>query len=150
MARTRPRGRGVIERLERRRLLSFTPVGPEVAVLGTASEELFDAFDVAVADDGSYLLATVNDGTLLGFRFSAQGAQVGAPLTLDTGLPAGADVSASMDADGDAVVAYYNGSVDVVRISKDGVASAPQVVATPMTPQGAEAEYLSTPSVSMD
>src|SRR5688500_12226090 len=120
-----------VHHLESRRLLSFTPLGSEVTVpLPTEMSQ----FDMAVAGDGSFLVVgdpieQPGSPDLTAARYDANGQQLGAPLTLDD---RGYNVDASMDADGDAVVAYQKGTngVYVVRISKAGVVGAPQLVGT--------------------
>ena len=138
-----------MEALERRRLLSFTPLGGEVAVPGTATAA---DFDLAVAGNGSYIvvshLSSGNNDSIVAVRYSSAGEQIGAPSTLDTFSGPGNAVSVSMDADGDAVVAYEAAAdtISVVRIDKSGGVSGPTVVASLPAPASA----LTTPSVSMD
>src|SRR5207249_2901032 len=101
---------------------SLTAVGPAVPVAG--SQPSVD-YDVALAGDGSSLVAyAVGDSadvenlqsvTYYATRYDASGKQVGDPVTLgvsDTNL----GVSAAMDADGDAVVAYGISDADGVHI----------------------------------
>ena len=120
-----------IQPLESRRLLSLTPIGEETTVPFPTE---MSQFDMAVAGDGSFIVVAdpieqPGSPDLIAVRYSAAGQQIGAPLTLDD---RGFNVSASMDADGDAVVAYQKGSdgVYVVRVSRDGIATAPQRVGT--------------------
>jgi len=139
--------------LEARRLLSLAPVGTPVEVPVPTTELELDyylgSFDVALAGDGSYLVAT---GTQSGasplivraVRYSPQGEQLEAPLTLAT---PGSDVSAAMDADGDAVVAYRADSgIEVRRVSKSGVVAEPLRVSQVL----AADEWVFSPAVSMD
>ncbi|HEV2294503.1 MAG TPA: calcium-binding protein [Tepidisphaeraceae bacterium] len=123
-----------IEWLESRRLLSLTPVEPEVTVpVGAARYQ----FDMAVAGDGSFIVVSdpaqdhfqPDSPEVIAVRYDAGGRQVGAPITLDDD---GFNVRVSMDAEGEAVVAYQQDAdgVYVVRISKAGVVSAPQLVGT--------------------
>src|SRR5687767_6365057 len=99
-----------LEPLESRRLLSLTPVGDETVLppLGGASD-----YDVAAADDGTYIVASAatadrddNDApsVLTVARFAPTGQPLGAPLTLASS--GASEVTVSMDADGDAVVAW--------------------------------------------
>jgi Ca2+-binding RTX toxin-like protein len=123
--------RAFFETLERRRLLTLVPMGVEVtAPIATDMTH----FAMAVAADGSFLV--VSDSferpgslDLIAVRYGANGQQIGAPLTLDD---VGYHTSVSMDADGDAVVAYRKGPTEVyvARVSKTGVATAPQLVGT--------------------
>ena len=126
---TPPRTLALIEPLETRSHLSFTPIGPEtifpLRLLGA---------EFAVAGDGSFLAVGMTqdpDGVnLRALRFSAAGEQVGEPLLLATSHPSAgffSDVSASMDADGDAVIVYGVTPLGVdstviraVRISRSG------------------------------
>src|SRR5918993_4502404 len=92
-----------VRSLEPRRLLSLAPVGPEVVVPFAASDTGFHRFDVAVAGDGSYLVAGMvpdggDDARLLAVRYSPAGVQVGDVLTLDPDVSSGTEVSADMDA----------------------------------------------------
>ena len=126
--------RGYVQALEPRRLLSVTPVGPEIAVpLPTTMTR----FDMAVAGDGSFIVVgdpieRTDSPGLVAVRYAADGAQLGQPITLDD---RGFNVSVSVDADGDAIVAYRKGAngVYVVRVAKNGVAGAPQHLVTPPT-----------------
>ena len=121
----------LIQPLESRRLLSLTLVGPEVTVpLPTEMSQ----FDMAVADNGSFIVVgdpieQPNSPPVIAIRYAAAGEQIGAPLTLDNH---GFTVSVAMDADGDAVVAYLksSGGLYVVRISKDGGTTPPQLIST--------------------
>src|SRR5688572_12105781 len=111
-----------LQPLESRRLLSFAPAGPDVLVQPAGLYEI-DA-DVAVAADGSYLVAKLSRSvpkgddpgvTLISVtRYSRAGEQIGQPLTVDsfsgnTQEASVQELSASIDADGDAVVAYVAG-----------------------------------------
>ena len=135
-----------LQSLESRRLLSLSPVAPELTVpMPTPMSQ----FDMAVAGDGSFILVgdpieQPGSPDVIAVRYDANGRQDGPPVTLDE---RGFNVSASMDADGDAVVAYQKGTsgVYVVRVSRTGVASAPQRVAT--APSG---QSIYETSVSMD
>jgi Ca2+-binding RTX toxin-like protein len=154
MGRTkRPVGGAYLHPLERRRLLTLMPVGPEL-LTPLASTSGFDTFDIAVARDGSYLIAGVvsfgESGSLMAVRYSTEGEQIGQPLTLDNSVSTGIELCADMDGDGDAVVAYTESGISVVRISKEGVVAAPQQVATVTRPSDAAAAFLSDPAVSMD
>src|SRR5688572_4144347 len=131
-----------IQPLESRRLLSLTLLGPEVTVPMPTE---MSRFDMAVADNGSFIIVgdpieQPDSPPVIAIRYSAAGEQIGAPLTLDNH---GFTVSVAMDTDGDAVVAYLksSGGLYLVRISKDGVVHAPQLVAT---------GHLSETAVSMD
>jgi hypothetical protein len=142
-------------------------MGPDTVVAPSGRIEL-DA-DVAVAGNGSYVLAKMSavvpagagpsEGSVTLTRYSAAGVQVGGPLTLDTftyeplvGFQGG--VSAAIDADGDAVVAYdtrfgggsagFSDNVEFVRVSKSGVAATPVLLATE------EDHVVASPDVSMD
>ena len=120
-----------VQPLESRRLLSVTPLGPEVTV--PMPTEL-SRFDMAVAASGNFIVVgdpieQPGSPDVVAFRYSATGEQTGEPLVLDNH---GFNVSVAIDADGDAVVAYCkrSGGLYVVRVSKDGDASAPQLIAT--------------------
>src|SRR5688500_6115562 len=134
--------------LESRHLLAI--VGPEIVVPGSSPAI---SFDLAVADNGSCLVAALVEATadgpakLLAQRYSAAGTPTCQPLTLATGLNQH-DVSASLDADGDAVVAYLkDDGIYGVLVSKTNVVSAPvQIAPPPVT----EEESLYGQSVSMD
>ena len=143
-----------VERLESRQLLSLTPLGLEVTVANVDNSSI----GVAVAGDGSYLVAAdvVRGGVsrVTAFRYSAAGEQIGDPVPLYTYARViapnfhPARVAASMDADGDAVVAYnvFDGAdsrVYVSRISRTGAVGTTIVVSDALT-----AGY--TPVVSMD
>jgi hypothetical protein len=103
----------VLQRLECRPLLSFTPFGGEAVVTGG----VFDpAVDVAVADDGSshIVVTELRRGDvrhITAFRYDVSGQLLGTPITLYHYVqpsPAilSSNVSVAMDGDGDAVVAY--------------------------------------------
>jgi Ca2+-binding RTX toxin-like protein len=129
-----------VEALEARRLLSLVPLGGEASVPAPAP---VGATDVAVADDGNYLIATAtpftNGTTALtvsAVRYSASGQQLGGPIELfSQSTPGVPEIAASMDADGDAVVAFNvwettNADSDpgtfslyFARISRSGVVS---------------------------
>ena len=135
-----------IEQLEARRLLSFTVVGGEELVpdLGDRS------FDLAVAADGSYIVVgtrtTDNRSRLTAIRYAPSGEQLGEPIDIDA--PGGFDPpSVSIDADGDAVVAYQRAERDVyvARIARTGEVSPREQVAS-----GAADEALDSPVVAMD
>ena len=135
----------LLQSLESRRLLSVSPLGTEVTVpFPTQMSQV----DMAVAGDGSFIVVAdpieqPGSPDLVAVRYAASGEQVGAPLTLDD---RGFNVSVSMEADGDAVVAYQKGDgLYVVRVSKAGVVAAPLRVAT--APEG---ESIWESSVSMD
>ena len=147
----------ILERLEQRRLLSLAIAGPETIVPGP---QPYYSLDVAVADDGSFLVVTNDDaganGAVHVVRYSAGGTQLGEAITLD---PVDGryytSVAASMDADGDAVIVYIAGEPETdasqvyfSRISKDGVVSAPVVVDT-SAPTYTE-EAFGNAAVSMD
>jgi hypothetical protein len=148
----RPPQHILIEPLEPRRLMSFTPIGGERTVPIEGHQP-----DLAVAGDGSFLVAGVvgtrldEPMALVAVRYSAAGEQIGDRLTLATSSPADpsiSGVSASMDADGDAVVVYTSGNppqdearIHAVRISRAGVVSSP-ILVTDGQVRG--------PSVSMD
>src|SRR5688500_8215500 len=143
-----------VERLENRWLLALTPVSAELVVPGADPAV---AADLAVAADGSYLIASAvaaaggTTANITAVRYSPSGVPVGSPITLDTtgatflGINS-PPIAASVDADGDAVVAYRrDDGVYVVRLSKDGVAGAPLRVDT--TPAD---RFVDLPTVSMD
>ena len=98
-----------VHRLEGRRLLSFTS-GPEASVSASA----VGGFDVAVAGDGSYVVAAEHSvgrlRAVTAFPYAASGEPAGEPIRLYTyRLPPTANwgkVAASANADGDVVVAY--------------------------------------------
>src|SRR5688500_12089388 len=118
------------ERLESRRLLSFTPFGEEGIV---ADSSAASAFDVAVAGNGSFIVASIQhtpgDGpALTAVRYSPAGVQIGEPLTLALGV--GGEVSAAMAADGDSVIVYRKPGVRAVRISRAGVVSESMPIST--------------------
>ena len=121
----------LFEPLEHRRLLALVPVGAEItAPMPTDMTH----FEMAVAGDGSFIVVSDSyerpgSPDLIAVRYDANGQAVSAPLTLDD---VGYHSSVSMDADGDAVVAYRKGATEVyvVRVSKAGVATAPQLVGT--------------------
>ncbi|HEV2293640.1 MAG TPA: hypothetical protein VGR35_07280 [Tepidisphaeraceae bacterium] len=151
-----PVSKEFLEFLEPRHMLSFTPLGGERVVEESSP---LSRFDVAVADDGSYWVASIvidepspdgrpNDATLTAVRYSAAGEQVGQPVTVTDGrfLPL---ISASADADGDLVIAFQRtaDAVYVSRISKAGVVSAAQQVSRALA--GAESGVYE-PAVSMD
>src|SRR5688500_10203686 len=96
-----------LQALEQRRLLSLTPVGGETVVPG--SEGAFEV-DVAVADNGSFLVATRDgrDSPLRIVRYSPAGIQLDAPIVIDA-TPGDSFfyIALAADADGDAVVAYF-------------------------------------------
>jgi hypothetical protein len=136
-------------------MLSFVP-GPEVTVTGGAESS---GFDVAVAGDGSYIVAAdVARGDVhrvTAFRYSAAGERIGEPIPLYSYVPPTtpffrtAHIAASMDADGDAVIAYsvFDGTdsgVYVSRISRAGV-----VVGRTLRVAGVDEDF-TPPSVSMD
>jgi hypothetical protein len=137
-----------IDPLEPRRLLSLTPVGGEV-VLPPPGET--SDYDLAVADDGSYMVASASTGVLNVTRFAPTGLELGAPLTLASS--GASSVTASMDPDGDAVVAWTqfqgNDMVDFFfcLIAKDGVAGEPVMVGATVN-DNEEARF--SPAVSMD
>ena len=124
--------RRLVQALEPRRLLSFTPIDGEQLV---AADPLNTAVDVAVSVDGSYVVATeVGHGDLrrvTAFRYTADGVAAGPPITLYTYAQSGpvlhpAQVSVAMDVDGDAVVTYAvddaaDGGIFFNRISRTGV-----------------------------
>src|SRR5438045_6092287 len=75
--------RGQIERLEPRRLLSFTPFGNDILPPGMASAT---AVDVAAADNGAFIVAAaVSTGAttkITAVRYSSTGEQLGQPINL--------------------------------------------------------------------
>jgi Ca2+-binding RTX toxin-like protein len=92
-----------IQLLEPRRLLAFTPFTEEAVVPGVAA----GSYDLAVAGDGSFIVASASGTKLLAVRYSAAGEQLGDVITVASLVTAAVgDVSAAMDADGDAVIAY--------------------------------------------
>ncbi len=144
-----------VQALEPRRLLSLTPAGPETMV--PISGSITD-FDVAVAGNGSYIIAsstTRKDGTsIVATRHVASGRQIGEPVTLASGLGKSGGVSISMDADGDAVVAYavdYSRGERIffTRISRNGVISAPVLAANDSHGTDSD-DRIGSPTISMD
>ena len=95
----------LFEILEARRLLSYSPAVPETQVEGNSTPS---NFDLAVAGDGSFVIAssqtTGQTTTIIATRYSAAGQKIYSK-TVDSGLAAG-EVSVSTDANGDAVVGY--------------------------------------------
>ena len=92
-----------IQLLEPRRLLAFTPFSEEAVVPGAVP----GSYDLAVAGDGSFIVAYADETRLQAVRYDADGEQVGGVLTVASLVTAAVgDVSAAMDADGDAVIAY--------------------------------------------
>src|SRR5688500_7842822 len=90
----RPPHHILIEPLEPRRLMSFTPIGGERTVPIEGHQP-----DLAVAGDGSFLVGGV-EGTrldepmaLVAVRYSAAGEQIGDRLTLTTSSPAEPSIS---------------------------------------------------------
>src|SRR4051812_28550982 len=85
--------------------MSYTPLVSETQVEGNPNPS---NFDLAVAGDGSYVVAsaqtTGQTTTIIASRYSAAGQKIYAK-TVDSGLAAG-DVSVAADANGDAVVGY--------------------------------------------
>ena len=119
--------RVIAEPLEPRRLLSLTVLGEETTV---ASGLVRGDFDLATAGDGSFIIAAdVPRGSIhrvTAFRYSAAGEPIGEPIPLYAHITKTANISTSMDADGDAVVAYSvsdgdDSGVYVTRISRTGV-----------------------------
>jgi Ca2+-binding RTX toxin-like protein len=112
------RHRQVVELLECRRLLSLTPLGTETVVPGVlGSVRTKRGMDLAVADDGSFIVAAdvqrggINQVTV--FRYTAAGEASGKPVVLYSYVPPihlgqrrTAGISASIDRFGNAVVAY--------------------------------------------
>jgi Ca2+-binding RTX toxin-like protein len=139
----------MIEGLESRRLLSIARLEGDFILPDSTGSV---ATDVAVAANGeSIVVGAVTDpmqagATLKAWRFGADGVQIGEPLTLDIAIGS-ESVSVSMDADGDAVVAYQKTAARIyfVRISRTGVVSAPVLVREPQEEDGAR-----TAAVSMD
>lgn len=130
-----------VHSLESRQLLSFNVFGPETVVpidmgINGASTAL------AVAGDGSSIVAARQAGGDAGIqvvRYSAAGDQIGSPLNLGTPGEKADYLSASMDADGDAIIAYSTKSDDqdlnnvlekvfVRRISRTGEVGAPVLI----------------------
>ena len=145
-----------LQTLERRLMLSLTPVGGETVITGGVVDPVVD---VAVADDGnSHIVVTeLRRGDvrhITAFRYAASGALLGAPITLYRYVQDGpallwSDVSVAMDADGDAVVAYAvddgdDGGLFFNRISRTG-----QVAPTVKVAAGQEMSVHS-PSVTMN
>ncbi|HEV2292603.1 MAG TPA: hypothetical protein VGR35_02030, partial [Tepidisphaeraceae bacterium] len=121
-----------IQPLESRRLLTVAPAGAEVAVPLPVDPPLFE-FDMAVGGGGSFIVVSDPFGfggaPVIAVRYSAAGEQVGGRITIDD---AGFNAAVSMDADGDAVVAYQPDltRVDIVRIARTGAVSASQQIDT--------------------
>jgi hypothetical protein len=139
-------GGSSVEGLEARRLLSFAPLGPAVDVPQSAGAT---AMNIAVGGDGTSMVVFVSaGGSLTAIRYAADGTQLGAPLPLGAATTSSLPVSADMDADGDAVVAYHGAdhSVKVRLISKAGVVSAPIDV----SPLANADEFANSADVSMD
>jgi hypothetical protein len=148
------RWHGVVgfESLETRRLFALNMFGAETTVPSKGSDSFTDS-QSAVAANGAYIIARVdrladgNDFTMKvsASRYSANGKLLGT-LVLDS-FPqakniASSEVSVSMDADGDAVVAYsqdfesavvpsfqFSGFIKLVRVSRAGVATQPVLIA---------------------
>jgi hypothetical protein len=151
---------GMIEPLEHRRLLSLATLGPEVQV--PVPHEV-RSFDLAVAADGSYIIATSGianggDTEVSAVRYSPAGEQIGGVLTIEsTGLESHAQVSVAIDDDGDAVVAYtviLDGKNDIAfrRVTRLGAVGERVVaysVPAPADPDNSD-ERLADPAVSMD
>ena len=90
------------ERLESRRLLAFTPFTDEVLVPGSSP----DSYDLAVAGDGSFMVAYADGTAVRVVRYTEGGEQVGVITAASFATAVVNDVSVAMDADGDAVLAY--------------------------------------------
>jgi Ca2+-binding RTX toxin-like protein len=115
----------------------MTPLGPATDVAGEGSSD----FDLAVAGDGSFVVARVTGNPfdvverhVEVVRYSASGEQVGQVMRLADGPASPSDVAVAMDADGDAVVTWANDGIYVARISRAGVATAPVNVAPGVDP----------------
>src|SRR5688572_15971214 len=92
-----------MQALEARRLLAFTPFGEETVVSGATP----GSYDLAVAGNGRFIVAYADGTRLRAVRYNADGEQVGGVITVASFATAAVgDVSAAMDADGDAVIAY--------------------------------------------
>jgi Ca2+-binding RTX toxin-like protein len=150
-----------IEPLESRRLFNFAPFGQEVTVPTSGSS---GTADVAVAGDGSYIIVTsaFGGGTfkVSAVRYAPTGEQLGQPYLLyQRPLPgfSESDVSAAMDGDGDAVVAFEAFSADgltsyimVTRVSRKGVKSPSVAVATLTDNDPDDFPRVTAPAISMD
>src|SRR4051812_9351485 len=112
-----------VQRLESRRLLSFASVGSTMPV--NLPQPAHPAlFDLAVAGDGTYLIASASvSGTtalISAARYSAAGRQIGGALMIDSFATnpeaQSPGVSVSADSDGDAVVAYTGLAGDAFNV----------------------------------
>lgn len=150
-----------VHSLEPRRLLSLNLFGEETTVPGSGLSG-YAQQQVAVADDGSYLTARIDlesdlNVKITAARYNANGKRLTTHVIAS--FPRGENVptyrlSASMDADGDAVIAYSrdfepfilpeiqtSGTIHVVRLSRAGVVSTPELVAD---------GRVAVPAISMD
>ena len=115
----------IIQPLESRTLLAFALFAEEVAVTGSNP----DSYDLAVAGDGSYIVAYAAGNEVRAVRYDARGGQVGGVIAVaSAGSAVVDDVSVSTDGDGDAVVAYSTfdddddfGDFRYARIDRSGV-----------------------------
>jgi Ca2+-binding RTX toxin-like protein len=132
-----------LQPLEARRLLSVSAFTPERVIPGTGGPP----FAMAVADNGSFMIANGAFQKLVVTRFAASGRQLGKQLALGAlAQTFEQSVAVSMDPDGDAVVAYNapGGSLQLRLISRTGQVSKAIEFAHATTSQ-----TLGRPSVSM-
>lgn len=133
----------VVQALESRQLLSFTPFGTETSV-PFPTGGLSTRHDSAVSRDGSYIVASIVSSptatSLVASRYSATGNAIGGRITLGevpespgTNPARFSDVAVATDADGDSVIAYStfevaNSSTSIyfIQLSQNGVVSAPK------------------------
>src|SRR5690349_13871263 len=105
----------MIQALEPRRMLSFAAFGTDTNV--TAGAGTASSADVAAADDGTFIIASVITAGAKTYaqvvRYSPSGEQVGDPLAISPAKNSGVNaVSVAVDAVGNAVVAYQASSED--------------------------------------
>src|SRR5688500_9479305 len=118
-----------VQSLEPRQLLSFTPFGEETVVPGSTPA----SHDLAVAGNGTYIIAYATRTDVQAVRYSAAGDQIGGIVTAAS-FPSAAvgNVSVATDADGDAVIAYttFDDDGDVQEIRYNRMSSAGVVEAS--------------------
>src|SRR4051812_13350496 len=157
--------RTFVQQLESRCLLSFAPFG-ETGVAKAEAEGNARGSDVAVAGDGSYLIASlvINDTTetISATRYSNAGEVLGAPIAVasiphrgKSRSPYFSEVRASMDRIGYAVGAYHIHTKDVESDSGSAVKGQIYFALISRTGKVSGATllvdgYVSDPAVSMD
>lgn len=131
-----------VQPLEGRRLMSFTPVGREAVLAGSAS------FDVAVAGDGSYYVATVNSvrSPSLGRNVNVLSVQwfdtlgrAGLPFVVSRYIAPNGDIEIDANAAGDVAIAYVErrGSAETLQfnlLSTRGAAEGVRLFTLPSKP----------------